>query len=91
LVVANGDGVEVDSDNMLMMMMMKEDSSDSCYHQVVLSRLGRQKLQLTSITHSSLENSLALYSPERRLQLVSKVHLIGYPWLLLTIEKLGVA
>ena len=88
--VANGDGVEVDSDNMLM-MMMKEDSSDSCYHQVVLSRLGRQKLQLTSITHSSLENSLALYSPERRLQLVSKVHLIGYPWLLLTIEKLGVA
>jgi len=89
-VVANGDGVVVDSDNMLM-MMMQEDGSDSCYHQVVLSRLGRQKLQLTSITHSSLENSLALYSPERRLQLVSKVHLIGYPWLLLTIEKLGVA
>lgn len=86
--VANGDGVVVDSDNMLMMMMMKEDGSDSCYHQVVLSR---QKLQLTSITHSSLENSLALYSPERRLQLVSKVHLIGHPWLLLTIEKLGVA
>jgi hypothetical protein len=66
LVVANGDGVVVDSDNMLM-MLLQEDGSDSCYHQVVLSRLGRQKLQLTSIKHSSLENSLASYSPERRL------------------------
>ena len=64
--VANGDGVVVDSDNMLMMLLQK-DGSDSCYHQVVLSRLDRQKLQLTSIKHSSLENSLASYSPERRL------------------------